>query len=184
MKNSKPSCWPNTNLTEKNAVRKNLKYWKKNKRKTHYHRLLHTPSRWRWWWRALVPLIDWGRAASTADWITEKNAVRKKLELWEKIKNKWKTYHHCLLHATRRQGWWWQAVVPLIDWGRAACTANGTAIKFKREAVQKSVECGGISMRGKLTVTAFSTWQVSGGRQRELLFALPTEGGPLAWPTS
>jgi hypothetical protein len=59
---------------EKNAVRKNLKYQKKNKRVTRYHRLLHTPRGWRWWWRALVPLIDWGRAA---DWVIEKNAVRK-----------------------------------------------------------------------------------------------------------
>ena len=60
--------------------------------------------------------------------------------------------------------------------------ANGTAIKLEREAVQKSVEWGGISMRGELTVTALSMRHVSGGWQRDLLFALTTEGGWPVWP--
>ena len=38
-------------------------------------------------------------------------------------------------------------------------------------------------MTGELTVTAFSMRLVSGGRQRELLFALPTEAGWPAWLT-
>jgi hypothetical protein len=85
-KTAKHSHRLNKNVTEKNAGRKKLKYWKKNKRKTHYDRLLHTPRRQRWWWQALVPLIDCERAASTANWKTEKNAVIKNWSCGETLK--------------------------------------------------------------------------------------------------
>ena len=55
---------------------------------------------------------------------------------------------------------------------------NETAIKLEREAVQKCVLWQKeISMRGGLTITAFSTQNMSRGWQQELLFVLTTEGG-------
>jgi hypothetical protein len=63
--------------------------------------------------------------------------MRKKLERWVEIKNKRNTYHHCLLHATRGQGWWWLDLVPMINRGRVACAANGIAIILEKEPVRK-----------------------------------------------
>ena len=61
--------------------------------------------------------------------------------------------------------------------------ADGIAIKLDEEAVRKSQMGERIKMRGELAVTAFSMRHASRGWQRELLFALPTEGRLLAWPT-
>ena len=119
--------------------------------------------------------IEWEREAGAADWITEKNAVRKKwngggkfktsgkltittfsmqqrvgmvvvgpcsldwvreggLHSWlnnkltrmVRRKNKVKTHRHCFLHATRGRGWWWWAIVPLIEWGEGEWPARPT----------------------------------------------------------
>ena len=90
----------------------------------------------RWWDSNWIEGGRCGQLKRNSIW---KKAVRKKWNGGGKNKREGKTHRRCILQASWQQ---W-ALDPLIDWGRAASTANWWAIYLQKEAMRNNWNGGG-----------------------------------------
>ena len=105
---------------------------------------------------SLYWLMEGGRHSWNSNLI-QKRCREKKWNCDKKIKRRGKLTAVAFCKQVAGGGWRRPALVPLIDRGSAAGVANWIAIKFKKDAVRKSLEWWGkIKKRQKLTTTAFS----------------------------